>query len=374
MPQSSMIIKTPGKLMVAGEFAVLQPYQQLVVMAVDRFVYATIKDSATNDLHLMDFQLQNIGWEYNGDKVELYSKDKRTTFVQASMTTACNYLNEQHIAIPPFELTIKSELDDESGVKYGLGSSAAVSTSVISAILNKFMPKKPEAKLIYQLAAIAHVVTQGNGSGADVAASSYGGFLNYSSFQAEWLRQAYEESQTLTELIYRDWIYASLEPISLPDSVHVCIGWTGKPASTKKLVEQILKLKTTNSKQFTSFIRHSEQAIANVLAGMKQNNPQLLLQGIKENRHALATVGRDANVAIETPLLTTLCDIAEQFGGSGKPSGAGGGDCGIAFMPSKQAAEAVLVAWEKAGIKPLALHPYPHGAMVSDTEHINEMK
>ncbi|MED3735399.1 phosphomevalonate kinase [Virgibacillus pantothenticus] len=368
MSQSTMNIKVPGKLMVAGEFAVLQPYQHLVVMAVDRFVYANIKDSTNNSLHLLDFKLENIGWEYKADKVELFSTDPRTAFVQAAMTTALQYLREQQYAVTPFQLAIKSELDDESGVKYGLGSSAAVSTSVIAAILNKFMPETPEAKLIYQLASIAHVVTQGNGSGADVAASSFGGFLNYSSFQAEWLREAYKKSHSLTELTRKDWVYASLDPITLPNSVHVCIGWTGKPASTKKLVDQILQLKITSPEKFASFISHSEQAVKKVLQGMKQNNLELLLQGIKDNRHALATVGEDANVAIETPLLTTLCDLAEEFGGAGKPSGAGGGDCGIAFMSSKEAAEALMEAWEKAGIKPLALQPHPHGAMVSEAK------
>ena len=67
-----------------------------------------------------------------------------------------------------------------------------------------------------------------------------------------------------------------------------------------------LQLKITSPEKFASFISHSEQAVKKVLQGMKQNNLELLLQGIKDNRHALATVGEDANVAIETPLLTTL--------------------------------------------------------------------
>src|SRR5690625_6487725 len=87
------------------------------------------------------------------------------------MTIANHNLSEKSITLDNITLTIKSELDDESGVKYGLGSSAAVVTSVISALLTQFLPEEPSAMLIFKLAAISHVKTQGSGSGADVAAS-----------------------------------------------------------------------------------------------------------------------------------------------------------------------------------------------------------
>lgn len=195
-----------------------------------------------------------------------------------------------------------------------------------------------------------------------MAASSYGGFLRYASFQAEWLQQAYAGAATLHELLEKDWPYFSLEPVQLPDDVHVCVGWTGKPASTKRLVDEILKLKTANSEAFQEFLTNSEKAVGDFLAGVQDADIELLLEGIRKNRHALRDVGRAADTAIETPLLETLCDLAESHGGAGKPSGAGGGDCGIAFMPSREQAERLMEAWEAAGIRPLALKPYPYGA------------
>jgi len=50
-------VKVPGKLMVAGEYAVLEHNQQLVVMAIDKFVYATVKRQKEGKLHLVDFSL-----------------------------------------------------------------------------------------------------------------------------------------------------------------------------------------------------------------------------------------------------------------------------------------------------------------------------
>src|SRR5690625_5185392 len=127
--------------MVAGEYAVLEPNYELIVMAVNRFVYATLTTDDTYTLTLENFNLTNIPWELQEGTVHIYSEDERTNFVQQAMEIALNYLTEQNVLFTPFHLTIKSELDDTtSKQKYGLGSSAAVVTAVISVILEKYAP------------------------------------------------------------------------------------------------------------------------------------------------------------------------------------------------------------------------------------------
>ncbi|HLR68930.1 phosphomevalonate kinase [Virgibacillus alimentarius] len=369
MSKTSLTIKVPGKLMIAGEFAVLEPHHKLVVMAVNRFVYATIEESHENFLTLENFNLNHITWDYENSNINVHANDDRIRFAKDAMTIALNFLEENSITTGGFSLKVKSELDDISGVKYGLGSSAAVVTSIIAAILKKYLPN-PSASLIFKLAAISHVKTQGNGSGADVAASSYGGMLKYASFQAEWLKEMYRNANSLMELLEENWSYLSVHPVSLPENVHICIGWTGNPASTAKLVDKVLKLKQNNTSQFGQFLDDSAKAVTHFYQGMQQNDIDLLLSGVKKNRQALSTVGNNANVDIETPLLGKLCDLAEQFGGAGKPSGAGGGDCGIAFMPSKEKAKDLFRAWEAAGIKPLDIELYGTGAStISSSYH-----
>ena len=363
MQRRPLTIKVPGKLMIAGEFAVLEPYQKLVVMAVNRFVYATLQQNSENELTLEDFKLNKLTWQYTSNKVNVHSDDERVHFVEDAMTIAFHYLRENNVTPDHFSLSINSELDDNSGIKYGLGSSAAVVTAVMSAILKKYLPTEPSAMVIFKLAAISHVKTQGNGSGADVAASAHGGMLQYSSFQANWLKTAYENADSLIELLEKDWPYFSMKSIQLPEDIHICIGWTGKPASTARLVDNVLKLKENNPASFQQFLTDSESAVAAFSQGMQEGDIPLLLEGVKKNRQSLATVGKASNTDIETPLLGKLCDLAEQYGGAGKPSGAGGGDCGIAFMPSKEKAEELMAAWEKAGIKPLDIQVNKTGAI-----------
>ncbi len=350
--------------MIAGEFAVLEKYQKLVVMAVDRFVYATLEQSGDNRLSLHNFDLTDIEWAWTDKHVVIRTDDDRVRFVENAMTVVYSYLAENNILVEPFHLKVRSELDDTGGQKYGLGSSAAVVTAVIAAVLKKFLPQKASQQLIFKLASISHVITQGNGSGADVAASSHGGMLQYSSFQADWLLDAYDKAGTITELAGSDWPYFSLSPTRLPENLHICIGWTGSPASTSSLIQKIRRLKDTNELLYEQFLSDSGKAVGSFLDGVQHDYATKVIEGVRLNRQALSVVGKNAGVDIETSALTVLCDLAEKHGGAGKPSGAGGGDCGIAFMPSEEQANELMKAWKKAGIKPLDLTLCSDGAVM----------
>lgn len=349
--------------MVAGEFAVLEPYHYLVVMAVDRFVYTTIQDSKRNVVTLKDFHLHHLEWNFDGEKVIFTTGDSRLSFVKDAIATALTYLQEINVSTEAFSLTVNSELDDnESGLKYGLGSSAAVVTSLITAILTKFLPHPPAQEVIFKLAAISHIKTQGNGSGADIAASTYGGVLTYTSFQAEWLKGQLQEETSLVKLIQKKWKYLSIERVQFPSTIQVCIGWTGTPASTGNLVNHIKSLKDTKPMKYESFLHKSEEAVQLILDGMKADKVEPFYAGIRQNREALALLGENANVEIETEKLYNLSMEAERFGGTGKLSGAGGGDCGIAFISSLNSYKDLYEAWRRLGIKPLYLNMHPEGS------------
>lgn len=348
--------------MIAGEYAILEKNHTLVAMAVDRFVYATISEDDSQVLDLENLKLHDISWEFIQGAVQLGLDHKKLAFLQQAMDVSLNYLTEQHIKIRPFSLSVRSELDDASGVKYGLGSSAAVTTAVVAAILHAHLRNEPTKDLIFRLAAIAHVRTQGTGSGADIAASVYGGMIEYTSFQAEWLLAADEWVGTVTELVELDWLYASIQPVSLPGDLRVYVGWTGTPASTVGLVDQILK--EENKQTFDSFLMTSEKSVQLFLQGMKNNDRASVFAGIEANREALAQLGIATGVPIETPLLKQLNEDARAVGGAGKLSGAGGGDCGIAFLPSTSDEGTLFDKWTASNIQPLHIQLTTEGAMV----------
>ncbi|WP_404450912.1 phosphomevalonate kinase [Virgibacillus necropolis] len=361
---TTLTIKVPGKLMIAGEYAILEAYQRSIVMAVDRFVYAKITSSSESHVSLPKLNLENLSWNFKNENIHIATNDKRVNFVENAMNIAYRYIIEQGQTFTNFDLSVTSELDDESGIKYGLGSSAAVVTAVVKAIIEKHeIPCTPT--LLFKLAAIAHVQSQGSGSGADVAASSFGGMLTYTSFQAEWLLERTGNATSITEMVEQDWPYFSVKAVGLPKDIQMMIGWTGNPASTKDFIKKINVLKVHKSGLYNQFIEQSSNAVKMIIQGIESNESKQISNGIASNRKALALLGKRAEADIETLLLKTLSDIAEQNGGAGKPSGAGGGDCGIAFLPSKEKVNQVIQEWEEAGIKPLSLSVYPDGAKSS---------
>lgn len=351
-------VKTPGKLMIAGEFAVLEPNYKLIVTAVDRFVYVRIEDAINNSLTLENYNLRNLTWSYESKKLEMTKASKATRFVEQAIKITYDYLTENKYKLTPIKINVKSELADSTGIKYGLGSSAAVVTGVVEAILKKFMPEDMTKMLVFKLASLAHIITQGNGSGADIAASSFNGMIEYTSFQAEWLLKKYKTSSTVTELITSDWEYLTIKKISMPKNIQFAVGWTGLPASTKSLVNQLRKLKETNAVDYNQFLTKSKEAVELLLSGLKTDNQEDIFKGIEMNRQALYEVGKRANVKIETKKLFKLSMAAKEVSGAGKLSGAGGGDCGIAFIPAKSKIETLKNAWKKIDIVPLDLNIY----------------
>ena len=68
----------------------------------------------------------------------------------------------------------------------------------------------------------------------------------------------------------------------------------------------------------------------------------------------------------EESALTRLIDAAASAGAVAKPSGAGGGDCGVAFCTSAAQADAVRAAWRSVDIVPLPLAIAAAGVVVDE--------
>ena len=95
-----------------------------------------------------------------------------------------------------------------------------------------------------------------------------------------------------------------------------------------------------------------------IVHALTQNDP-VTLPLIREARELLRQLGNQNEVEIETPQLQVLCDIAEQHGAAAKPSGAGGGDCGIVLTETASAVTPIIEEWSAHGILNLNLTVQP---------------
>lgn len=350
-------VSAPGKLYIAGEYAVVEPGYPAIIVAVDQFITITI-DAAEKNGSIQSAQYSElpVKWTRRHGELVLDIRENPFHYILAAIRLTEKYAGEQGQPLSFFDLKVTSELDNSNGRKYGLGSSGAVTVATVKA-LNLYYHLELRDLEIFKIAALAHLEVQGNGSCGDIAASCYGGWIAFATFDHQWVKTRMATA-SMTELLKTAWPALQIEPLTAPKNLRLLIGWTGSPASTSDLVDQVHESKEDKQTSYQHFLSSSRACVEQMIEGFKSGNVQLIKQMVTKNRQLLNELTTITGVTIETPALTELCNLAETFGGAAKSSGAGGGDCGIVIVDQKTGILPLMSAWEKAEITPLPLHVY----------------
>ncbi|MEN0066461.1 MAG: hypothetical protein AAGA48_30270 [Myxococcota bacterium] len=147
-----MIVDAPGKVVILGEYAVVDG-AQAIVRAVDRGVRCTVTASPT------------VQWTTpTGDD----------RFVARAL---------EAVEAPAAHYTFSDWRPVESSEKVGLGGSAAATVAAVVAAARQ-AGRPVVADEVFAAAFAVHHAVQGSGSGIDVAASAHGGWLSFAEGQA----------------------------------------------------------------------------------------------------------------------------------------------------------------------------------------------
>ena len=276
-----------------------------------------------------------------------------------------------------YNVHIESDLDDKkTGKKYGLGSSAAVTVAAVRALCEWYGLALATSELC-KLAIIASSLVKKSGSGGDVAASAYGGWVLYRAYNREWLKAEVEMIESgdssLCELMQKKWPRFEVKRLKVGGGLRLLVGWTGNPASSAELVGSVkagvnagaassdltaCEHAKTYAKTYEDFCAQSEKCVQKIANALENGDIDALLSGFAQNRALLKDLGEITGTLIETPKLTRLIEAANCAGLPAKTSGAGGGDCGIAIARA-QDFDAVFARikdeWQKSGIEALNL-------------------
>ncbi|WP_296104893.1 phosphomevalonate kinase [uncultured Corynebacterium sp.] len=390
MTQTSVHASAPGKLYIAGEYAVVHPGHAALLIAVDRYVHVTLTPTGTTTGTLRSDASDPtkpdeapVRWEASTDPTAAARFHTDETgfhkYVAAAVLTVERWRAEKHLPTSGYDIDISSHLDDAtSGAKFGLGSSAAVTVAAVVAVA-RYHRLQPTPEQIYRLAAIATVRVTTKTSGGDVAASALGGWVEYHSPDRTWLEDrawgASSRTTTISDLLTGDWPGLSLRRIvPAAPGIQLSVGWTGTPADTTELVGHVVKKTALPD----DLLQRSDAAVGSLVASLTSenggcepdrgdadsNNRATTATGhaVAQARQVLGEIATQRGVAIETPALRTLITSALDEGWWAKSSGAGGGDCGIALTAPGVDAHALHERWTAAGIRPLNLHVSPTGA------------
>jgi phosphomevalonate kinase len=369
--------RAPGKLYIAGEYAVVSPGQPAVLVAVDRCITVRLTESeGAGRIHSSEYGQAPLVWrrKENGEAIVL---EHRPADYVLSAIAAVEELRAARGAAPRyFDLNISSELDDADGRKFGLGSSGAVTVATIAA-LDRFYSLGLTPTERFKLALLATIAISPNASGGDLAASTFGGWIRYSSPDRAALRAHRGAHGLVSAMTGPGWAGCSARRLSPPSSLDLLVGWTGSPASTEHLVEHVHTPGNRNTAEpvpeaakprpLASFAAESHILVDDLTAACDDDDADRALETIRAARALLQRLDETSGKVIETDTLRRLCEVAEANGAAAKPSGAGGGDCGIALTrKNNTAVESILAGWEAEGIRPLPLSAHREEGEIDD--------
>ena len=358
-----VVARAPGKLYIAGEYAVVEPGHRAVLVAVDRFITVRITpcSPAGEYAGTISSRLYANGsrsWRRRPQDGQAEAVGGEDDYIISAIRVVEALVTQGGDRPRSFDLSVSSELEEDDGRKLGLGSSSAVTVATVRAVAT-FYGMAADDLTVYKLAMLASDTVQPIGSGGDIAASAMTGWVAYTSPDRSWLRRARQRARvggSVSDLVEADWPGLSVRRLP-PPSLRLQAGWTGAPASTPALVADV-QAGSHGADDYAVFLRDSQDCLARLITAIEDDDTAQIIRQIARNRALLAGLSRISGRTIETAELARLVEIALEHGAAAKSSGAGGGDCGIALCTPATDLVALRAAWETAGILPLDLSVY----------------
>ena len=273
-----------GKLFVIGEYAALYgggavlvpvPHQAFVRIIEDDRNQLTIRNETTRTFSLSEAVTTQ---PLLSAVVETLDCEEELNSISLSLDTSAFFYK---------------------GRKLGLGSSAALTAALVKAL----RPGLPQSSQL-TLAISAHQLFQsGHGSGADVALALMGAPV--------FFRRDYPAANHI-----------------FPADLHMLAIWSGEPASTPNYINKVEAWRSNNPDRFEYHIERLCKCTEDFLLA---ENTTSQLNKIHLYGRYLYDFSEDSNIKFYNAPHITLQKEVESAGCIYKPSGAGGGDFGIAF-------------------------------------------
>jgi len=288
-----VVASAPGKLVISGEYAVLDG-APAISASVDRRAVASMAASAS-------WSVACPGFLEGEHSFSLASEPGRLSWPAGSSPVPLLDAVFTEFAgggIGPYAITLDTSAFQIDGDKLGLGSSAAL-TVALSAALAAAQGNNP-ANAVFASARSAHRRLQrGKGSGVDVATSFCGGVIRYRADAGV------------------------AEPLDWPQGLHAAVLWSGVEARTTDKLARLAAAKPHPSRPALG------AAAERVADAWQSGNAETVLAAIGAWVTALETFSDVYALGVFAAGHAELTALARHEGLVYKPCGAGGGDIGV---------------------------------------------
>lgn len=302
-------VSVPGSLMLFGEHAVLRG-KSSVVAAIDQRI--TVQLTPRQD-RLINIQAQNFGVCHF--TLDNFLQESKFKFVTAAIAFKLRKIKSG------FDLYIASDFT----ANLGLGSSAAVTVATL-AVLEVWLKQQPYKPL--HLCTLARRIVrqvQGLGSGADVAASVFGGVIAYR--------------------------MQPMQVMKIAKTLPLTVIYSGSKIPTALVVKKVANDEKHAPKCYAQIFKAMDTCALAAVTAIKRHDLQQL--GLLMNIHQ----GLHDALGVNTEMLSELAFAlrkAKQVYGA-KISGSGLGDCVIALGTIKNNVFPLNKVQKSAGVKQLTV-------------------
>ncbi len=297
-----------GKVILLGEHAVVYGVPALAV-GIDRGAHAWAVPAGPGPSRLLV-----RGWNI------AVREDRLDHDLARAFRALLEAARVQSPSLEPQEVEVDASLPPGGG----LGCSAAIGVAIARSLC-------PHAghDAIQALATAWERVFHGNPSGVDAAVAARGGCVLFRRGEA-------------------------IETVRVRGTLQLCIGNTGTASSTKTMVEGVARLRASQPDVVDRAFEAVGTLVQSARLAIEAGDRALLGRLMDRNQTLLG------GLSLSTPGIETMCGLARHAGALGaKLTGAGGGGCVVALVPSQPVAEAVLEAWKGEGLEGFATSAAP---------------
>jgi len=281
LAEAAIAVSAPGSLMLLGEHAVLHGHRALVC-AINRRITVRLTPLEADEMRVVS-ALGN----YESPLDNLVDHPSLRFVVQAV---------RQHLDQLPSGFALK--IDSGFSADIGFGSSAAVTVAVHGAILGWLLGEPPEPEVLFNQALQTVQTVQGRGSGADVAASVFGGIVGYT-----------------TE--------PTFDPvaIALPLTAVYC----GYKTPTPEVILKVEQLRAEQPEKHERIFAKMDDGVREAIIHLRSRNLPAFGNILDRNQQLMDEMG--VNTPELQEIVSALQSDPDLFGA--KISGSGLGDCAV---------------------------------------------
>lgn len=306
--------KRPGKLYLAGEYAVVSGGHALLMPT-----HTT-----------MDLMIEKaVAFEFDGHffSVDAQGNTNLTTpYVKEAIELAHAYILKKHHSLRPYRITTMNHLRLKSLPKLGFGTSAVITVLLIESIL-AYHAINVDTLTLYKLGVLAQIEKYPESSFGDIALVSQATWTHYVPFERSFRNTLLNQGLECLNEPWPGLILESMTPLSYP----ILILYTLEPASSLSLVHQVMKHE--HKEAFKVFKETSDRLVKSLLQATHIDAFMKTIEALNQNLKTLETL---THTQLFTSEIKEIESIVTSLSGVSKFSGAGGGDSMIAVFKDHQ--------------------------------------